>query len=117
MDQTTILIEPQAAYTVLYDAMHITALRNASRNKTAILEVHPSARRSHPNPPTIVLKQRLHGVVRQSIFLMERRNLPVLPSAETVVGSDPDASIHCRQHRPGRTLRRPRNRGNARDRD
>src|ERR1700722_7506533 len=93
--------------------MHVTSGRNACRNKTAVLEVSNAAQCSCPNSATIVLKQRFHGIIWQSISLTVSRNLPVLPSAQTVVRSDPNAFIHCRQHRPRDTGRRALGRRNA----
>jgi hypothetical protein len=79
---------PKVPRTVSRDGMHVSARRDQSknainlssqrmciidmgmvrsyRNKSPILEVGGSILRERPNSPTIILKQRLHSIVRQS---------------------------------------------------
>jgi hypothetical protein len=54
--------------------------------------------RRHPDSPTIILKQRLRRIVRQSICLVEDCHLSVLPPGQTLVSANPNAPICGCEH-------------------
>src|SRR5579872_1498246 len=84
-------------------------------NKSSILEICSSVHSEGPNSPGIVLKKRLHTVVRQSVIshfvhiefsflfggairgvcasLTVNRDLPLIPSVQTVGSAKPNAAV------------------------
>ena len=62
-------------------------------NKPAVLEISKSVTRGHPDSPTIILKQRLWRIIRQSTCLAEDCRLSILPPGQTIVSANPNAPI------------------------
>src|SRR5271166_523454 len=117
MKKTFVLVaNPEAPRTVSGDGMHNSAGHGICRNKPAVLKVGDPTGRCDPNSRTIVLEQRPDGVIRQSISLAVNRNLPVLPSVQTIERAKPDTAVPSRQNGPnestGQTLF-DRNRGHG----
>src|ERR1700741_5661411 len=85
------------------------------RNKPSILEIGSSILGERPNSPALVLKERLHAVSRQSTIgylahvefffwfgaaasgvcatFAVNRDLPVIPSAQTVRSAEPNSAV------------------------
>src|SRR5271163_858894 len=52
----------------------------------------------NPNPPAIILRKRIHVIIRQSTAsLAVNRNLPVVPFVQAISSAKPDAAIPGRQ--------------------
>src|ERR1700730_9526244 len=106
------------------------------RNKSSILEIGSSIRGERPNSPSLVLKERLHPVSRQStigdlahieFFLLGaavsglcassavNRDLPVIPSFKTVRRAEPNAAVLRRQNGPYDGIRQTLLHGNRGD--
>jgi hypothetical protein len=56
--------------------------------KPVVFEIGQSMTREHPDAPTIILKQRLRRIIRQSI----------LPPGQTIVSTNPNAPICGCEH-------------------
>ncbi len=69
-------------------------------NKPAVRKVGKSMTRKRPDSSAIILKERLHRVIRQSTRLPENCHLSVVPSIQTIGSAHPNASIVRRQHGP-----------------
>src|SRR5271165_6184065 len=54
--------------------------------------------RRHPDSRTIILKQRLRRIIRQSVRLAEACSLPVPPHGQTLVRANPNAPICGCEH-------------------
>ena len=68
-------------------------------NKPAVLEISKSVTREHPDSPTIILKQRLRLIIRQSTCFAEDCGLSILPPGQTLVSGNPNAPICGCEHR------------------
>jgi hypothetical protein len=93
--KTLILVaDPEIPSTIASDGMHIAAGHGAYCGKPAILEVGDPAMGGNPNSPVIILRQRIHDIIRQStVSLAVNCNLPVVPSVQAIPGAKPDAAI------------------------
>src|ERR1700739_535896 len=114
----------QNAGDVSLGRMPILDLRGVRRyrDKPAILKVGSAALRERPNPPCIVLKERLPAVIWQSgighlacaelsllfgaaahspcALLSVNRDLAVIPSVHTIRSAEPDAAVLGSQDGP-----------------
>jgi hypothetical protein len=62
--------------------------------------------RGDPNSPAIVLKDGIHGVIRQStVSLAVNRNLPVIPSVQAIRSAKPNAAILGCENGPNEGVR------------
>jgi len=99
MEKTlTLAADPQIPRAVPGFRKDLPARNGTYGNKPSVLEVGNPATRGDPNSPAAVLEEGLHGIIRQSTgSLPENRNLPVLPSVQTVNCAKPNAAIAGRQ--------------------
>jgi hypothetical protein len=77
--------------------MHF-ATHGTSGDKPAVLEISKAVTRGHPDPPTVVLKQRLWRIIRQSTRFPEDGSLSILPPRQTLVSANPNAAIRRCEH-------------------
>src|SRR5208283_5150226 len=69
------------------------------RANLTILEISKSVTREHPDSPTIILKQRLRLIIRQSTCFAEDGALSILPPGQTLVSGYPNAPVRGCYHR------------------
>src|SRR6266700_1656776 len=102
MKKALILVaDPETSSTVFGDGIHVSVRHGADAYKPAILEVGSPAKRGDPNSPTLILKEGLHKIIRQSTAsLAVNRNFAVLPSVQARTRSKPNAAISGRQYVP-----------------
>src|SRR5208283_4636645 len=78
--------------------MHFSARYGIYGNEPAVLEISKSVTGGHPDSPTVILKQRLQCIIRQSTCLAEGCRLSVLPPGQTLVSANPNAPICGCEH-------------------
>jgi len=78
--------------------MHISARYSTYGNKPAILEVSKPVGGENPDPPTMILKQRLRSIIRQSGCRMEDCSLSVPPPGQPILSANPNAPIGRCEH-------------------
>src|SRR5580693_6896231 len=94
MEKTEILIADPQPLAVPTDRMRISAGQDVNGNEPAIIEIGSPTRCDYPNPPSVVLKEGIHIIVRQSnASLMINRGLPVIPSVQAIIRAKPDAAV------------------------
>ena len=88
------------------------------RSKPAALERGNGAPRGNPDAPGPILKDGLHGIIRQAtLALAIDRNAPVAPSVQAITGAQPHAAIPRRQDGPYERIGQPLLHGNRGDGD
>jgi hypothetical protein len=99
MKKALILVaDPEIPPMIASEGFHDAAGHGGYWNKAALLEVGHPVMGGNPNSTMIVLKERIHVIIRQStISLAVNRNLPVVPSVQAIPGAKPDAAIPGRQ--------------------
>src|SRR5271157_1034036 len=97
--ETPIPGKPEVARLVPRDGIHFFAGYAIYGDKPTVLEIGQSVTREHPDSPTIVLKQRLRRIIRQSACLAEDGSLSILPPGQTIVSGYPYAPIRGCYHR------------------
>jgi hypothetical protein len=94
-----LVADPEIPPTVASHGMHDAAGHGAYCDKPVILEVGDPAMGGNPNSPAIVLKERIHVIIRQSTApFAVNGNLSVVPSVQAIPSAKPDAAIPGRQH-------------------
>ena len=78
--------------------MHFSARYGIYGNEPAVLEISKSVTRGHPDSSSIILKQRLQRIIRQSTCLAEDCRLSIFPPGQTLVSANPNAPICGREH-------------------
>jgi hypothetical protein len=74
--------------------MYVSGGHVPYRSKPAILEIGNAATRGDANAPSIILKDGLHGIVRQSTTsLAINRNVAVIPSVQAITTTEPNAAV------------------------
>src|SRR5438270_3163332 len=100
--KTSILVgNPQIPPGVLRDSMYYSAGNPSYRNEPAILQIADPVTRADPDPPAIILKQRMRDTpVKLSVTLAVIGKLRVIPAIHVAIGGEPDAPISVRENGP-----------------
>jgi hypothetical protein len=93
-----LVADPEIPPAIAREGFHDAGGHGGYWNKPAILEVGHPVMGGNPNSPMIILKERIHVIIRQSTTsLAVNRNLPVVPSVQAIPSAKPDAAIPVRQ--------------------
>src|SRR5262249_9821599 len=99
-----LVVDPKIPRLVLNNGKHTPAAGNAAyRIEAVILQVADAAKRSDPDSPAIILKERMRSMsieVAVGCAGAGNRNLPVIPSVQAARSCEPNASVPVCQNSP-----------------
>src|SRR5262249_47768251 len=114
-----LVVDPKIPRLVLDDGKHSSAAGNAAHHiKAVILKVAHAAERSDPCSPAIILKERMRSVsieVAVGSAGAGNRNLTVIPSVQSTISGEPNASVPVSQNGPYVVIRKPLSCSEGRD--
>src|SRR6185437_10426178 len=116
VQETSLRREPEVARVIAGNAVDLPAGDAGYGDVPPPPEVAEPAVREYLDPPGMILKQRLHGIIGKTACPKIGLHLAVAPSGQTVMGTYPHAPVRGREHRTGDIARQSLSPGEGADR-